>query len=438
MILAHSAIAFSPYQLLFTLIFLSISLIIGWLLYRKGEKKKGAKLASSRIEEYKDPENHKPDYTIAIYCCLIGFFLIVVAVFDLIYTHHINSAEHPDLFATVSFAYHILRDVGIALLSGGGIAIILEVRDVVEKTKRAVFAVIKSDIWLEDMKEEELTATQRKARSILLKKLGYRNEDLNVVSLGAFEERLRNEIYVPYYEKFRTEVQCEEVYLKDIPEFRECELPEGVLMVRKKILTRSTVLNPRHSKTTEELQLSVTLDCPSFIKEEHAHKLCKIEKFIVRVDEERIQDVSNSVKYTHSKSFKKTPFPSNYDTQFRIVSNSNQENLKFEYKDKFYLEFIEIRYVLPEDSLYRRRIIRPSKSTELTYSYEVHDSRNFEVNLAGDCIATTLESNDEVVIREGRQSADKKFDEINIEINDWLLSGNGIFVLHGLTEIKKA
>jgi len=429
--LLNVEIPFNWFQLIIAALAGLVFIFLAFLFKRRQEKQKSLPLRREQIIGVDVRKKHLPDYSVAAWVTASGFIMILVAIFCLIGAHYANHNGYEMLFASLYFSYHMMRDLGIGLFSGGVIAIILELRDIVEKTKRAVFAVLKTDLWLEEMTSNDLEDTRNKIRRLLLTKQNFRQQDVNVNSLIVLEDKLRKELFVPYYEKYRMEINCEEVYLDEMAEFEDCGIPSKTMCLKKKILTRFTVINPTNFITKETLAISIILDCPIFLREEDAAKLCTISAFSVKSDGNAFKSIENEAKYLVSKNFKKDPYPSSYDTQFTLTDKAGNP-ISFEYSNSFSIEYEELRYVLIDDYLYRRRLIKPSRFTELMYTYETHKNSSHGVILTGDCITTSLSTSDRIKIREGVKRVDGKRDQISIEVDDWLLPGNGLFVLHCL------
>ena len=381
-----------------------------------------------------------PDPRYAIYSIFAGALLILASIIFGGIFHGTDVTNHPFRYTFFAFCYHASRDFGIGFFSAGVIALILEMRNFIAYTEQAMLNVFQNNTLLENafwkivnsipyldtLDGGVIKTMKHNMRDADLKRKGFKIEDHSLVSLTKFEDKITESLYGPYYERYRVEVICKEVKLNEAKGLEHLfDKNPDVILVQKTITTVIDLINPSSNPVSHDLTFQVTLKCADFMTEADRDKVCRFDDFFYYADDKMKTPLENVV-YKRDPSYKssKGPIPESYNTRFN-ASSTDGKSLEIPYESKLHIEFIETRYTNLRDTVYRRRLLKPSMFTQLSYEYIKHPTSNYKVSLTGDCMATLWQGNDKIKI-----SDDKGDGRFNIAIDTWMLAGNGIFVMH--------
>ncbi len=321
---------------------------------------------------------------------------------------------YPNLYLFLVGVHYILRDVGIAMLSGGVIARVLEIKNIVDFTRNSVINALTSNSYLKKLSIDQLKKVKDYCNQHIFEKGGNRNEENLNQSILKLESSISEYLFNPYYEDYRLFIVCDEKELSTEPDFAKLTtIPANCTVIKKTIKTRYKLINPHKRSREEQLEVRVNIYCPSYIHDPTL--LNKITNFSYIVDngEKKFE----TLKYEVDITFKPTS-TSTYNVMLSLKKDKKPFSVNF--NDELEIEIEEVRYIFVHDHLYTRKMNKPSKRTVVNYTYN-----SPKVVLKAECFGFG-KSNTKV----RDMSIDYSGYSVNVESTAWMLPGNGILIVH--------
>ena len=382
-------------------------------------------------------EKRKPDNKRAIIVTASGVVIILISIIVLIYSHQVDINTRPIYFSFLTFIIRFTQDAGIAVLSAGIITIIIEVRSFVEFTAKSVIEALTSDSYLDGLTEERLQEIKTAcSRKIIEAKHNRTESNLNE-SLLDLEAAVSKQLFMPYYEKYRIRVECEEVNAQ------EKGFTISGKLLEKRIHTVYTIVNPKQGMEEEKLDLKYNMARPERMfaasgeVTEDIRNLIRIEKFLITIDNaEQPINVIKKVKYKFE--IKQAAQVIKYDVIAKLVKNNSpkedggdttkkekidpsEEEYVVHYDNKLVIDMTEVIYVPIDDELYARRLTKPTKYSSIFYQYKQPKDR--EIKLQAACFCTLKDYYKSVTTNEGSSY-------VEVICDNWLLPWNGFCIIH--------
>lgn len=390
------------------------ALVVGFIFFRV--------LKNKRLRD----EKIKPDNKRAIIVTTIGGVFILGSIITLIYAHGVDMEKRPTYFSLLTFLIHFTRDVGLAMLTAGIITMIIEVRNFVEFTAKSVISALTSDSYLDGLTEERLQEIKSScSRRIIVANNNRKENNLNE-SLLDLETAVSKQLFLPYYEKYRIRIECEEV------EAQKSGFTANVKLLKKKVHTTYTIINPKQGMGHEPIKIAYNLAQPTGMETDTVtpdiEKLLKLEKFTITVDDKTTENILPKVKFRFDIQPAAQVFK--YDIEAELIKNElggEKEYFTVSYDNKLVVESTEIIYVPIDDELYSRRLNKPTKYSSVFYQYKQPSDR--DVKLQATCFCTLKEYYNAVTINGGS-------DYVEVICDNWLLPWNGYCIIHMPTAKK--
>ena len=144
--------------------------------------------------------------------------MLLAAILDLAMQEEFPFFSAHHLLEQIGKTIHvILRDGGIAAASGGAIAKILEVKNLVNFTTNIVINALTSNAYLEKLSLERIREIKEYCNHHIFKKGGNREDENIKESILKVESALSDYLFKPYYDELKIIVVCDHVKLETIP-----------------------------------------------------------------------------------------------------------------------------------------------------------------------------------------------------------------------------
>ncbi len=145
--------------------------------------------------------------------------------------------------------------------------------------------------------------------------------------------------------------------------------------------------------------------------------LLKLEKLKIKVDNAKLKDISESILIKIDYDGDSKIYDDCVKFQYQKVEENHAKSLIVPFENKLILHLKEERIVPRHDTIYSKKINKLTKKFELSYSFE-----DFDGTIIGNCFSSISEKDDISFDRDGNNS-------LKISTNNWLLPGDGIFIL---------
>lgn len=346
----------------------------------------------------------------------------------------------------------ILSGLVASVIAGAVVTLFTDIPSLINSFKGLMIHSFTTNSYLNALDRNQL----RSVKQEVVKNL---NKGKNLPeSLLQLDAKLGSTFDQAYYSYFNEIVCCHQkgdfqsVYAKMIEEEDQCDhdvntsaKDDNEEYVLKDIENEFEILNPDNDESIVDIGLRKSLDLPKGRKME---EMFKLQEFVVKIDDSEPVDLSVKVETFQKKSVtRSSPETMTYDSTLGMVvpnledryltasnianykkkkdpiqfDNKEQDspseiNVKFKNSIKVKLRFRLI--VSTRDSHFTRRMRYSAQSFFIQYSSEDN------VLIHGQVLGT-LVSQDKVSILQ----SDNKRNFITIQCRDWLLPGNGIFIV---------
>lgn len=321
----------------------------------------------------------------------IVIFLGVAAMFIALY----YKSEYPGTYIElISFSL----TMGRTFIAAGLVALLLRLPSVLNDVNNSAINLLKNNSYLEKLSVEELTQLRADAtKNAYIKTANAVNPSLNNL-----DSKIANLFLEPYFNFYSVKVSCK-------------LLDEN--FIEKRIVTHFSFKNPNKEEcnTLEHFNSRVIQD---FIKDYKKEDLRVLESLEVMKDDDLV-----FFDYTPYYNLKFSTYKEEavtYSVVSRLRCKNEKKNLNF--NDKLQMKIIEKRITPKSDNVYLNRITSPTEKFSIHYSFV---DRN--VDLIGNGFGTFQNTKD------GGINITKDSNSIHIESSRWLLTGNGIIIVHNNT-----
>ena len=287
----------------------------------------------------------------------------------------------------------ILGNLGLGFLAASITTLLLQIPSLLNDIYSSSIQLFKDDYFLSLLSVEQLQNIRKKAtKAAYLQTTNSANEGLNDIDNSAANLFLK-----PYFKHYLVNVRC--------------EIKEDKIF--KTVSTDFMLINPKKDKLSG-LQLIKPRVFQKKSDKDQVRKLVKIE--YLKDSMKELEDITNKFKL----EFKDINIDdgSGYDVYSKIIPMQNDDKI-LEFNNKLHMKIIEERIVEKEDNLYIRRVTNPVENFNINYSFKDNN-----VILYGSAFGTFHD------IKDGGISIFKDSNSIHISTKKWLLTGNGIFIVH--------
>jgi len=324
---------------------------------------------------------------------LIGFVLIISPQ---------TAITFSDIKET-SFWYKtlvVLTQIGKTFFAAGLIALILNVPSLLNDVDNSSLRLLQNNEFLRRLSVPELFRLRKQATKHAL---SHSTESIDF-GLERLDEKFSDLLRSPYYQFYKVRI-------------KNTLLENG--NINKLVTQEFKIINP----SKEPISAKKHIEIRSLFKDSDIPKdqLRKLKKMEVVVDDNKTYGTKD---FKLCWSEKDEAFPI-HDIDSKVVRSNNEgEELKF--TDSLYINLKEEREVTSTDNTYIKRLRFPAKTFSIHYFFDSCD-----VDLIGNGFETFFSETDSNI------NIDPDPNSLNISSNNWLLSGNGIMIVHNIKNVSK-
>ncbi len=293
------------------------------------------------------------------------------------------------------YVYDLLNSIGGALIIGPALSWILDLRSMIDYFKRITVESLVSKEYLANLDRDQLLDLRKECTA----KIHLKETDNVEKGLINLDESVCELLTQPYLERYRQNTTCEE---------------DAAGFFNKTHYMEEFVKNPLNTKAEFKEFPKVYIQIDD--EEPKAENYMNLKRFTVKIDDQPEMDITNDVKITLEKI---VDAEYDFDSVLSWV-RKNGEELKIEYHRELLVNRIFTLKTPNTDITFMKRLTLPVKSLKIDYSY----SGPTPYKLIGSCFGTLSYSpndNSMKVIQNEKN--------ISIESFNWLLPGNGIFIV---------
>lgn len=303
-----------------------------------------------------------------------------------------------------SILFEYITYFGRTLIAAGVVALILRLPSLLQDVDNSAINLLKNDSFLSKLSTPELRMYREKATEH-----SYRKTTNSVnSSLKDLDSKIADIFFETYFKYYKIEIECN-------------LLENGT--VEKIVTTTFELVNP--------------LNVPKSIKPFLSTNVYM--KKIPFLDDIKLRELV-SLSYKIDDSKKMIPVNEKVFFEPHIISSKNKNDyiIKFcsiidedlgdqSFNQSLTVKSIEKRIIPAEDKIYTYRINMPTASFSITYWTSGKD-----IKFLGSGFGTFQS------IINGGINEIKKPHHISIQFNDWLLTGNGVMIVHDICKEKQA
>lgn len=298
-----------------------------------------------------------------------------------------------NVFNWPAVGYDLLNSVGQALIIGPALSWILDLRSMVDYFKKITIESLISREYLTKLERGQLLELRKECTA----KIHLKGAETIEKGLINLDEKVCELLTAPYLERYRQNTSCS---------------VDGDFFLKKHYM-EEYVINPLDTKVSfkEFPKTFINLDDDKLAT---AETYLKILRLTVKVDDDDEKDITATVKIKNT-TINDAEFQCN--TVLSWVDGTGKD-LEIEYTKSLLVNRVyEIR-TPKTDMTFIKRVTLPVKSLKIDYTYIGDD-----LKLIGSCFGTLSYSNDNGM----KVIQDDNY--ISIESFNWLLPGNGIFIV---------
>jgi hypothetical protein len=285
----------------------------------------------------------------------------------------------------------LLNSLGQALIIGPALSWILDLKSMVDYFKKITIESLISKEYLAKLERSQLLDLRKECTA----KIHLKDAENIEKGLINLDESVCELLTEPYLERYRQNTSCS---------------LDGDFFIKRHYM-EEYVINPLDKKVKFKefpksyISVPIGEDATSFLT---------ITKLTIKIDDGIEIDYTPKVKI-HSSKVNDAEFL--YNTVFSWVDETGKD-LEIEYNKSLLVNRVYEIKTPKDDITFIKRVTLPTKSLKIDYSYNGSDLR-----LIGSCFGTLSYSNDNGM----KVIQDDNY--ISIESFDWLLPGNGIFIV---------
>lgn len=328
--------------------------------------------------EEKKPLLSKPLQLIVFVC--FGIILILSSI--------LLKQNFPD-YSTIP---DLLICLGQALIIGPALSWILDLPSMIDYFRKITIESLISSAYLKSLPRSRLVELRKECTA----KIHLKDSESVEKGLINMDENVCELLTQPYYERYRqnTICQADEKYFV------------------KKHHIEEYLINPLGIKTTYDDFPKTYLNIEDG---QSVNNIFKVLKLTVKIDDQPESDYTSNVEIKENK-INKSDIP--FDRELVWYDKKSNSVLAFDYTNSIIINRVTEVRTPKSDITYIKRVKKPVKSLKVDYSYGGHD-----LKLVGSCFGTLSYSND------GGMKIIQEDNYISIESFNWLLPGNGIFIV---------
>lgn len=313
---------------------------------------------------------------------------IILVLLSIILDSHLNEIGYLAEFSGAT---------GRTLVGAALVALIFRLPLILELVNKSGINLLTDNEFLRRLSPEELSDLRASVtKHAYLKTTNSANSSLN--NLDSTIANLFNE---PYYESFTMNFRCR-------------FLGDG--FIEKTISTSFVFKNPKNTPcdASEYFRSRVVQEKNDNVKEEDLRKIARFQ--VIKDEEGDFVDYSKAYKLKFSSHHEES---STYNVVSKLVNTDTNSKLNLIFNDTLQLKIVEKRIVPKTDKIYINRITSPTERFLINYSFD-----GCNVNLLGSGFGTFQNTKD------GGINIFKDPNSIQIASEKWLLTGNGIMIVH--------
>lgn len=291
-----------------------------------------------------------------------------------------------------------LITLGQALIIGSSISYILDLPSMEKFFQKRIVDTLTSNDYLKELKREDLLSLRNACTTTLhINNTSHFEEGLLVL-----DEKICDLLTEPYYDRYRHTITCnfENEY------------------IRKKVYVESLFLNPSNKRIKESVNFNTLVYKDD---EKPIEEIFKVKKFKITIDDnepiELAEDISIESNYIYRTGVQ-------YNCAISL-KYKNSDKIEFEFDDKLKVERITDLIVSKNDLTYSKRLTVPTKNFRLDYIFNEKS-----IELFGSFYGTLSSPN------KGNMKILNQKNQISMESYNWMLPGNGVFII-GIPDEKK-
>lgn len=294
-------------------------------------------------------------------------------------------------------AIGILNTIGKTFMGSALVALLLRLPALLEQVNTSAIKLLTNNEYLKRLSIDQLAELRAAAtQNAYIKSTNSANTSLNLL-----DAQIGKLFLEPYYQSFNMNFRC--------------RMLDGDL-IEKTISTSFTFKNPKKDRCNafDFFSFRVVQEKITGLQDE---QMRKIERFQVIKD-----GIGDFVDYTPAYFLDFSDHneeSSNYDVVSVLKKSQANTNLDLEFDNTLHLKFVEKRIVPKSDKIYINRITSPTEKFLINYSFD-----GCNVNLLGTGFGTFQNTKD------GGINIFKDPNSIQIASEKWLLTGNGIMIVH--------
>lgn len=294
----------------------------------------------------------------------------------------------------------IFSGLGGAFIAAAVISLILRVPSLLDDVNKSSINLLKDNEFLNRLSVEEL----QKLR-VAATECGYLKSAHSVnKSLSVIDNKIANLFLEPYFHSYLINVRC--------------RLDGDII---NKIVSTDFILKNPNKKELNGLKFIKPRVVQKKIEGKENNEIRVIKSFkVLKDDENEYKDMSSKVELKFDDFSEEA---SNYNVISSIVPKGEHFLNDLSFTSSLHIKIVEERIVEKKDSTYVRRVTNPVENFSINYSFD-----NCDVDLIGNGFGTFQDTKD------GGISIFKDGNSIHISSKKWLLTGNGIIIVHNYNE----
>ena len=290
--------------------------------------------------------------------------------------------------------------LGRAFVAAGVIALILRLPALLDDVNNSGVTLLTSNVFLQKLSIAELN----KLRAAATKHAYAQSADAVNPSLNNLDEKIANLFLEPYFHFYNVKISCKILEDKSI---------------QKRIVTHFSFKNPKMKEcdALEQFSSRVIQDSIDGYTNDQIRSIVNLE--VMKDDDEEFLNYTDYFKLEFEEY-------SEESTSYSLVSvlkpieNGGRD---FKFKDRLQMKLIETRITPGSDKYYVNRITSPTETFSIHYSFD-----ECKVDLIGNGFGTFQTTKD------GGINITKDSNSIHIQSSRWLITGNGIMIVHNFEE----